>query len=151
LVREPRQHVVGAVVADADGAELVSRGDVVGDVHGLADLGQGVGAGGGELDQLRGEVVLAGLQIDRAWQAEVADSVDGASVGVARSGDGLDGGGELAFGGLVVDVKGVAPLIVAGAGFHLPGGRQRAGVGYLVRAHVVQHHHQHVVAVGSGR
>ena len=115
------------------------------DVKGVAYLGQGEVTLGVELHQHRRKVVAARLQVDRAREAKVTHRVDRAGVSVARVGDGLNCGGELALRGLLV--KHVAPLKRTGGRFHLPRRFDRWHLG--LGAHVVQHHHQHILAVGG--
>ena len=144
VVGQPDHHVIGAVVGDADRA-VHGRHVTRHDVKGFAYLGQGEVTFGMELNQHGREVVAAGFQVNRAREAKVTHRVNRAGVGVTRIGDGLDGRGVLALGRLFVEH--VAPLKRTGGRFHFPGrfDRRHFGLG----AHVVQHHHQHVFAVGS--
>ena len=113
----------------------------------LADLPQAEQALRVELGQHSGEALLAGLQVNRAGQAEVADGIDCAGIGVARLGNGHYRGAEVRLGRLGVQIERIAPLVVAGAGLDLPGGLKRGHFGLC--AHVIQHHGQHEFAVGA--
>ena len=147
VVRKPHHHVVGAVVGDTNRAVGI-LGFARHHVQGGADLFKGEVTLGLELAQLGSKVVAAGLQVNRARNAEIAHRVDRAFVGVARLGNGGDRRAELGLSGLLAEH--VAPLERAGAGLDLPRRLKRRDVGGLLRVtHVVQHHHQHVLARSS--
>ena len=85
---DPRQHVIVAVIREADRAHRGSVRYTRRDAQRRAYLSYAVFATGGELSQHRGKPVLL---VDRAWQSEITHRVAGAGVGVAGGGDSLDG------------------------------------------------------------
>ena len=145
LLVEPREDVIAAVVLHAHGAGTVALHRAGRHAQGGAYLRESERALGRELHQTRHEPITALLQVDAAGQAEVAHRVAGTGVRVACVGDGPDRGGELALARLRVELERIAPLKVTRRRLHLPRrlnrGRLRFG------AHVIQHHHQHKLAV----
>ena len=125
---EPRQHVIRPVIIERDRAHGGGVSGVRGDAQRGADRLDGELALGVELGQNAGKVVPAGFEVDRSGDAKVAYRVDGATVGVASGGNGLDGGGEVASAGLFR--KCVAVLVVAGASLHNPRRGQRRDLGF---------------------
>ena len=102
-----------------------------------------------KLNQNRRKAVAARLEVDRARQSKIADGVDRAAVGVACFCDGDNGRAELALHGLVVQRKGVAILVVVGAGLHDPRRVDRRHLG--LGAHVIQHEEGHpLTGIGLG-
>ena len=119
-------------------------------VQGGANLLEGEVPFGVKFGQDGGEVVAAGLEVDGAGQAKVTHRVARARVGVTRVSDGADGRAKFGLGGLFA--KDVTPLERAGGRFDLPRWLKRRDVGGFVGvAHIIQHHHQHVLAVGRAR
>src|ERR1017187_6070840 len=86
-VDQPPEHVVPAVIGQGDRLGYVV-GFAGGDVEPRGELLGCVLAVGGELEQARGEVVVARLEVDRSRQAKISPAIVCAWVGVARGGDG---------------------------------------------------------------
>ena len=146
---EPGEHWVVAVILQRDMRMRRRVGRCGRDTELLAERLQQVNALGVKLGELRGEVLLAFFQINRAGNAEVTDSIDSPSVGVSGLGDRHDRGGKLALFGLVVIIEYVAPLEVAGAGFNLP--RRLHGRRLRLGANVIEHHERHMLGVAGAR
>ena len=78
-----------------------------------------------------------GLEVNRAWDPEIAYRVGSAFVSVPSLGDRFNCGREFLMLGLIVKRKGVAPLEVVGGGFHLPSGLKRGR--FAFGAYIVKH------------
>ena len=143
VVGQPLQDAVAACVTDVDALIVGGAGFGWRDVQRLADTFQRVLSVWMELDQLGFEIVAALLQVDAAGDTAVAHRIGRAGVGIARLGYGGDSGGKVVFGRLLIED--VAPLERAFARLHDP--RRLQWRGLRLRADVVQHHEQDVLAV----
>ena len=145
-VGEPAQHAVAAGVADLDGQQPSAFRLARRDAQRLADGGQRELTLRVKFHQPRLEPVRTRLLVDRTWQAAVAHGVGGTGVRVACGRNGRDGRDVLALGRLLAER--IAPLVVAGRCLDDPRRLQRRLLG--LRADVIQHHEQDVLAVGVG-
>ena len=147
VIGQPDHHVICAIVRNANRAVGV-LGLAGRHVQGGANLLKGEITLGVELAQLGSKVVAARLHVDRARNAEVTHRIASAGVGVASIGNRSDGRAELGLGGLLTEH--VTPLERTGAGFDLPRRLKRRHFrGFVKVTHVVQHHHQHILASGG--
>ena len=97
---DPRQHVIIAIIREADRAHHGSVRNTRRDAQRRAYLSYAVLTAGGEFHKHRGKPVLL---VDAAWQSKIPHRVAGAGVGVAGGSDSLDGCAELADRGLLVE------------------------------------------------